>query len=190
MTIAILGGRFDPPHWGHYWVGRQVLDYQPTICKVWFIPAAQHQWKPTVASAHDRLAMVKLMAKATKQFTVSDCELKRGGISYTVDTIREIKNQFHHTIYWIVGADIISEFNRWENREELTNLATFLVFPRDPYTIPSSLPAGFKLMKAPSLIVSNLSSTHIRDRIKNGKSIHGFVPDAVKTYINNKGLYQ
>lgn len=188
MTIAILGGRFDPPHWGHLWVAQQVLDFGPAIDEVWLIPAAQHQWKPTIASARDRLRMVSFLE--AERIRTSDIELKRGGISYSVDTVKDIKERQHHQIYWIVGSDILPEFPRWEKTAELTRLATFLVFPRDPYTLPSVLPAGFQAIKSPDLLTSNLSSTIIRQRLGEGKSIHGLVPEWVEEYITKRGLYK
>lgn len=188
MNIAILGGRFDPPHIGHLWVAQQVLDYGPSIDEVWLIPAAHHQWKPIEASGEERMKM--LQAYVMPRMHISNMELKRNGISYTIDTVREIKEYLHHAIYWIVGADIVSEFSRWEKTDELTRLATFLVFPRDPYTIPPTLPTGFVSIFHPNLIVSSLSSTVIRQRVREGRSLRGFVLPKVEEYIKEKGLYK
>ena len=188
MNIAILGGRFDPPHFGHYWVARQVLDYHPEIDELWFMPARKHQWKPIIASGEERMAMLR--AFEDKRMKISDIELKREGVSYTIDTIREIKERFNHTIYWIVGADIVKEFSTWEKAEELTTLAKFLVFPRNPYDLPKDLPAGFELVTQELLMTTNLSSTLIRDRLVRGWSIGGFVPGIVGEYIRTKGLYR
>lgn len=188
MTIAILGGRFDPPHVGHSWVIEQVLNTRPDIDQVWVVPAHQHQWKATYASSHDRLAMTRFLAH--ERIRVSDMEIARGGISYSVDTVKAIKKKFNYTIYWIVGADIVTEFARWEKAQELSKVVTFLVFPRDPYQLPPTLPPGFVLLSNPDLVVSNLSSTTIRKWIGEGKSIHGFVPDGVEKYIKEHELYK
>ena len=187
MNIAILGGRFDPIHNGHLWVAEQVLEKRSDIDEVWIIPAAHHQWKSVVASNKDRLEMVNLVTN--EKIKVSDIEIQRGGISYTVDTVKEIK-QMGHTVFWVVGADIVHEFPKWEKADELLNLATFLVFPRDPYALPSALPKGFELITGEELIVTNLSSTVIRNRIKQGKTMHHFVPENVERYIKEKRLYQ
>lgn len=188
MSVALLGGRFDPPHIGHYWVAKQVLDYMPEIKKVILIPAYQHQWKPIVASTEDRMEMLK--GFATESISISDLELRRGGVSYTIETIEEIKRETKGAIYWIVGADILPELPRWEKAEALTKLATFLVFPRDPYILPPELPPGFAILSHKDLVTTNLSSTLIRDRIEKKKSIHGFVPNVVEEYIREKGLYK
>lgn len=187
MSVALLGGRFDPPHLGHCWVAKQVLDYMPEIKKVILIPAYQHQWKPIVASAADRMGMLKGLE--TESISISDLELRRGGVSYTIETIEEIKRETKSMIYWIVGADILSELPRWEKAEALTKLATFLVFPRDPYALPPALPPGFATISNKDLVTTNLSSTLIRHRIGQGKSIQGFVPEMVEGYIKEKGLY-
>lgn len=188
MRIAILGGRFDPPHLGHYWIAKQVLDYGPEIDRVLLVPAHQHQWKPIIASGKDRLNMLSSFVE--KNIEVSDGELQRKGISYTVQTVKEVKEQTNAEIYWIVGADILPELPRWERTGELINLATFLVFPRDPYTLPPELPPGFSIVMHKDLVTTNLSSTLIRDRIQQGKSIRGFVHGEIKKYIEEKGLYK
>ena len=188
MNIAILGGCFDPPHLGHLWVVKQVLEFRPDIDRLLLMPAAQHQWKPIIALATDRVHM--LQSFTDKKVVVSDLELKRKGVSYSVETIAELGEMSKDKIYWIVGSDILSEFSRWKKAETLTNLATFLVFPRDPFSLPEKLPRGFEAIRDKELITTNLSSTLIRQRIKHEKSITGFVPEEVEQYIEEKGLYK
>lgn len=188
MKIAVLGGRFDPIHVGHLLIARQVLEFDPTIDKVIFVPAYQHQWKPIAASPKDRLTMIKSVLEGGME--VSDIELKRKGVSYSIDTIKAFKKETGAQIYWIVGSDILSEFHRWERTEELVKEATFLVFPRDPYDLPKNLPKGFKLVKSPTLQVANFSSTVIRQRIKDKKTIKYLVADKVEKYIREHKLYE
>lgn len=188
MHIAVLGGRFDPPHLGHLWVARQVKDYVKGIDKVVFVPAGTHEWKPTDASSHDRLSMVQLMVE--DDIDVSDIELKRTGISYTIDTIRELKQQTGAEISWIVGSDIVLEFDKWGKKDELHNEAQFLIFPRDPYRLPKNIPDGFTLVNHKDLLTTNLSSTEVKKRLRDGLRITHFVHPAVESYINNHKLYQ
>ena len=188
MRIAILGGRFDPPHIGHFLIAQQTLELIPHIDRLLLVPAATHQWKPTEASEKDRLTMLAPFAKG--KIEISDTEIKRGGISYSIDTIRHVKQQTKAEIFWIVGSDILSEFDRWEKKDELTRLATFLVFPRDPYHLPKRLPKGFTLVKSPDLLSTNISSTVIRNRIKAGKSISHLVPRETEEYIIKHELYK
>ncbi|MBI2431073.1 MAG: nicotinate (nicotinamide) nucleotide adenylyltransferase [Candidatus Levybacteria bacterium] len=187
MRIAIFGGRFDPPHIGHWLVAKQILEKRPDIKEVLFIPANKHQWKPIEAKGADRLSMLKYFVNNSMK--VSDTELRRGGVSYAIDTIRDIKKRFNHDIYWIVGSDILLEFSRWEKTENLTNLATFLVFPRDPFSKPKKLPKGFEIITGEDLITTNLSSTIIRERIKKKLPITHLVPKEVEAYITKHKLY-
>lgn len=187
MNIAVLGGSFDPPHIGHYLVIKQVLELRPDIDKILLVPAYKHQWKPIQASGTDRLAMTRFLID--RKIELFDIEIKRKQGEYTIDTIRTLKKQINAKFYFIVGSDIIYEFDRWKNTEELLNLATFLVFPRDPYHVPKRIPKGFELIHDEHLITTNLSSTIIRERIKNGKTISGLVPKEVEEYIIKNRLY-
>ena len=187
MKIAILGGRFDPPHIGHFLVAKQVLEQRKDIDKVLFIPAFQHQWKPIIASPQDRIEMLKSFLEPGME--ISDIEIKRGGISYSIDTIQTIKKETKAEIFWIVGSDILSEFNRWKKADDLLRLATFLVFPRDPHALPAIIPPGFEVIRSPKLLTTNFSSTAIREKIKNGESIQYLVSESVKEYIKKHNLY-
>lgn len=187
MKIALFGGRFDPPHLGHYWVARQILDFRADIEKVILIPAFQHQWKEAMATPEQRLAM--LASFIGDGIEVSDIEFKRQGVSYSIDTIRDLKKESGAEIFWVVGSDILQEFERWEKAEELVKEATFLVFPRDPYHLPSVIPQGFEVLSDKRLITSNLSSTVIKQRRKERLSLKGFVTPEVEEYIEKNKLY-
>ena len=187
MMIGILGGSFDPPHIGHYFVIQQVLELCPEIDKILLVPAYQHQWKPAFASVEARKNMLKCFVR--NRVEISDVEIRRKGISYTIDTIKELKAQTKAQLYWIVGSDIVYEFERWERKDELIKEAHFLVFPRDPYHLPKKLPKGFECIQDKYLITTNISSTAIRQRIKMGKSIEGLVPREVEKYIIKNKLY-
>ncbi|MDP3726817.1 MAG: nicotinate (nicotinamide) nucleotide adenylyltransferase [bacterium] len=188
MKIAILGGSFDPPHIGHYLVIKQILEIRKDIDKILLMPAFKHQWKPIQASVEDRLAM--LQSLVNEKTEISDIELKRQGVSYTVDTVREVKNKTNADIFWIVGSDILSEFYRWEKTEELLGLITFLVFPRDPHHLPKKIPVGFEVIRNKDLITTSISSTVIRQRVKEEKSISYLVPKEIEEYITKHNLYQ
>lgn len=187
MKIALLGGSFDPPHIGHYLIVRQTLDFRKDIDKILLIPTYQHQWKPSFAPVEDRLMMTKSLVQEKTE--LSEIEIERKGISYTTDTVKTIKEQTGATLFWIAGSDILFEFDRWEKTDELMSLTTFLVFPRDPYHLPKNLPKGFELIENKNLITTNISSTKIRDRIKNGLSINLLVPKEVQNYIKKQTLY-
>lgn len=188
MKVAILGGSFDPPHIGQYLIIRQILELRKDIGKIILIPAFKHQWKKAYASTKDRLEMTKFLLQEKTE--ISKIEIERQGVSFAIDTIKQIKKETEGEIFWIVGSDIIPEFHKWEKANELTSFATFLVFPRDPYHLPKKMPKGFELIKGDNLITTNISSTAIRQRIKEGKSIKYLVPEEVEEYIINKKLYR
>ena len=187
MRIAVLGGSFDPPHIGHYFVIQQILELRPEIDKILLVPAFQHQWKPVFATIEARKSMLKHFVQ--NRVEISDVEIQRKGISYTIDTIKELKAQTDVELYWIVGSDIVYEFERWEKKDELIKEAHFLVFPRDPFHLPQNLPQGFECIQDKNLITTNISSTIIRQRIKMGKDITYLVPEKVRSYIIQHKLY-
>lgn len=187
MKIAVLGGRFDPIHIGHLLIARQVLEFDPTLDKVLFVPAYEHHWKPIQASPEDRVEMIKLVLE--ERMEVSDIEIKRKGVSYSIDTIKALKSETGAEIVWVVGSDIVREFDKWKDADQLVKEATFLVFPRDPYKLPKDLPQGFKLVESSTLQVANFSSTVIRERIKAGKTIKYLVSEKVEEYIKENNLY-
>lgn len=187
MKIGILGGSFDPPHIGHYFVIRQILELCPEIDKILLVPAYQHQWKPAFASVEDIINMLKHFVQ--NRVEISDVEIQRKGVSYTIDTIKQLKSQTGAEVYWIVGSDIVYEFEKWERKDELVKEARFLVFPRDPYHLPKKLPQGFECVQDKYLITTNISSTIIRQRIKMGKDISYLVPEKVKKHIIKHKLY-
>ena len=188
MNIAVLGGSFDPPHIGHYFVIRQILELRRDIDKILLVPAYQHQWKPAFASIEHRKSMLQYFAG--NRVEISDVEIQRKGISYTIDTIKELKTKTSAEIYWIVGSDIVYEFEKWERKDELIMEAHFLVFPRDPYHLPKKLPQGFECIQDKNLITTNISSTTVRQRIKMGKDISYLVPEKVEEYIIERKLYK
>lgn len=188
MKVAVLGGSFDPPHIGHYFVTRQIIELRMDIDKILLMPAFKHQWKPIQASVKDRMRMLQCLE--TEKIEISDIEIKRQGVSYTIDTVKQIKKTTSAFIYWIVGSDILSEFDRWEKTDELLNLTTFLVFPRDPYHLSEKVPQGFEVVEDKHLITTNISSTVVRERIKIGKSIKYLVPREVEEYIVEQKLYK
>ncbi len=188
MRIAILGGRFDPPHWGHFWVARQVLEKGKGIDQVWLMPVYTHPWKASLASPFDRLNMLSFLTAAG--IAVSDIEIQRGGISYTIETIRHLKENYpEHQFCWVVGSDALADFAKWRQAQKLATLLPFLVFPRSGYPI-KILPFGMKRIEGEDIIQTNLSSSYIRQRLKAGLSIFGLVPEKVEDYIQKKNLYR
>lgn len=186
MKIAVLGGRFDPPHLGHFLISQQVLELKPDVEKVIFIPAFKHPWREIIASSADRIAMIKSSLSKNMELSTIDIDNQE---TYTINTLQRLKKKYKKEIYWIVGTDIVNEFSRWKDSQELTKLAKFLVFPRDPHVLPKKIPHGFEILSG-DLVTTNISSSLIRQRIKKNKSISYLVPEKVKSYIKRHNLYE
>jgi len=185
MNIGLFGGRFDPPHNGHVQIAREILKRQ-LADEVWFIPANTHPWRSMVASASDRLAMTKLLEE--ERIKISDIEIKRGGETYTIDTIKELlMRKTNIKYFWILGSDQLQDFDRWKEYKKLQQLIRFLVFPRKGY-MHKELPENFILIN--NYVATDISSSKIRNRIKKGLPISNFAPKEVEAYIREKGLYK
>lgn len=186
MNIAVLGGKFDPPHIGHLHLIEEVFDRVSYIDRSLLIPANTRPWRDVYASSADRLMMTKFLE--TGRISVSDIDIKRGGETYTIDTVRELLKDTDNQYYWIVGADILAEFDKWKDSEKLRKMIKFLVFPRGGH-VTASLPDGFSLIPGHEISGIYTSSTFIRERIINGLSIKGLVPEKVEEYIREHRLY-
>lgn len=187
MKIGILGGSFDPPHFGHLLVARQTREVV-NLDEVWLMPYFAHNWDSTVNSPEHRLAMARLIEE--EGIVVSNEELRQPTKSYTIETIKRLKLKHPHKFYWIVGSDALGEFHRWKEPERLVTEVTFLVFLRNGYPLPNQLPSGFQAISSPDLVTSNISSTIVRNRLKHNLSVVGLIPEAVLTYIRQNGLYK
>lgn len=187
MQVALFGGRFDPIHNGHIAIAREVLKAVPSVDEVWLVPANTHPWRPIAASAEDRLAMLKLVEEP--KIKVSDIDIKRGGETFTIDTIRDLQKQTANTYIFICGSDQIKSFDKWKGYKELEMRMPFLVFPR-PGSEKEELPPNFMWISDNAFEPMEDSSTRIRELIKAGKSISGLVPESVEKYIIEHDLYK
>lgn len=198
MQIGVLGGSFDPPHFGHLSVARQLL-INHVVDEVWLVPCFSHAFEKKLASASDRLAMVKFLEE--KNIKVSDFEINQPKTSYTIDTMDAFKKMYPgDDFFWILGSDQISVFPRYKNWQEIVRKHNLIIFPRESSheKIISDVKTDMKLIGIPQTIlvlnpkeykINNVSSTEIRERVKRGKSISGLVPKSVEEYILKNKLY-
>ncbi len=189
MKIAILGGTFNPPHIGHLIIGERAHSVLK-LDRVFFIPAniPPIKEKFTEIGKHHRLKMTQLATKDNPHFTVLDWELKRGGISYTIDTVNEIRAKLSPTeIYLIMGWDQALIFDKWKDHDKLVKLCKLIVFTRPGYegTLPAILKDNGKMLP----LYIDISSSMIRDMLMRGESIRYLVPNAVISYIYKHKLY-
>lgn len=186
--IGILGGTFNPVHYGHLMMAQTALETLK-LDKVLFIPANNSPFKTSAvtASAMERLDMLRLATQARGQFAIDDREIKRGGISYTVDTVRELAETLKATkLYLIMGCDTFDGFPKWRYPDEIVELSTLVVINRPGFDAPIKSKFPFKMIDMPALAIS---STDMRKRVKSRKSITYLTPDNVIDYINRRKLY-
>lgn len=197
--LGIMGGTFDPIHLGHLVAAEEAYHFFD-LDKVLFIPAARppHKNLENVTNISHRLQMVDLATAANSHFEVLDIETKRQGPSYTVDTIRELSNEYNGTteLFFITGEDAILQIMNWRDPEVLLQFTNFIAVSR--YGRPAGehdhfmaqLPENVREKVYPLEIpLIGVSSTDIRDRIAKGRSIRYLVPDVVEVYIREKNLY-
>lgn len=187
MRLGLLGGSFNPIHHGHLITATRAAE-AVGLDRILFIPAAVSPLKDgrDLASARDRWAMLRLALRGNPLFEASDVELRRGGISYTVDTLRELRRSTKARLYWILGADAARLLPRWKSIAEVRRLASFVIVARPGERPPRKSPKDH-LVEAPLL---EISSSEIRDRVRRGRSVRYMVPDPVVQYLERKGLYR
>lgn len=193
MNIAVLGGRFDPPHIWHFWTAQQILENvkglpagEAGIDQVWLLPDYNNAFKPIIAHPTERIGMLHYLE--TGRIKLSTIAIARETITYTVDIVRDFIKDQHNRYYWVVGSDVTSEFTRWRDYQKLSRLIQFLVFPRKDFPI-KNLPSGFTRVEG-DLLLSNISSSLIRERVKKGLTITGLVFPEVEDYIKRNNLYK
>jgi nicotinate-nucleotide adenylyltransferase len=192
-SIGIIGGSFNPIHMGHLLLAEAAREAK-SLDRVIFMPAAIPPHKPNkqLAPDKDRIEMIEACITGIPGYECSDMEIESGGISYTIDTVKKIRQQTQNEInlYFIVGADSVREIHTWHRHEELCSQVTFLAGARPGIKIESEDSA---VRKATEMIISvecGISSSEIRDRIREKRSIRFMVPRAVEEIIIKRGLYQ
>jgi nicotinate-nucleotide adenylyltransferase len=191
-TLGILGGTFDPIHYGHLAIAEEARE-RFGLARVLFMPTGAPPHKPTGrAGAEHRYAMTVLATADNPAFAVSRLEIDRPGLSYTVDTLRALHEEYPGAeLYMIIGADMALEFHTWRDPEGILAQATVVAATRPGWDLSrlASLPTAGRIlpMDAPGLY---LSSTALRARIAEGRSLRYLTPPPVAAYIREHGLYR
>ncbi|MFC1839007.1 nicotinate-nucleotide adenylyltransferase [Thermodesulfobacteriota bacterium] len=212
MRLGILGGTFNPIHYGHLRVAEEILE-EMNLDKVFIMPGGHppHKDLKNVAPFCDRLEMARIGAGDSSNLEVIDIEGKRKGFSYSIETLKEIHEQYNDNLdlFFILGSDAFKEIKTWKEYKKLFDLTNFIVLKRpgisssdityfieslnlnfkksgtkDKFTGPMGKHIFFK-----NVTMLDISSTKIREAIIKGKSINYLVPEKVKMYIEKKGLY-
>ena len=189
QRIGLFGGSFDPIHLGHLLVAqaaREELD----LARLFFIPAAQSPFKPDSqpTPAAERLRLLRLALVGKTWCEIDEQEIRRGGVSYTIDTARDYASRFPDAqLYYLIGADHLPQLPKWRAAAELARLVEFVVIPRSGQA-ETPFPAPFRGRWLAGVPLG-VSSSQIRARIKAGLPIDHLVPDAVTQAIGNNRLY-
>jgi nicotinate-nucleotide adenylyltransferase len=187
VKLGLFGGTFDPPHLGHYLAAVDATDALGLDQVAW-IPAATQPLKTATeaAGAGHRLAMTRLTAAGDPRFTVEALEMERGGLSFSVDTLRAFRERHPGAaLFLLLGADAAAMLPKWREPETIRALAEIVVLTRGGDSL--ELPDGVRTLATRRV---DISATEIRARVRSGRSIRGFVPDAVADYIAAHGLYR
>jgi len=188
--VCIIGGSFNPIHIGHLILANTVLE-ELNLDEMIFVPCYIQPLKgdKDFASSTHRLEMVKLAIQSNPEFTLSDIEINRKGKSYTVDTLKFFKKKYEN-LYFVIGADNIKDFHKWKEPDTILKIANLIVTNRGGINI--QIPEKIRGKKIISCTIPQIeiSSTMIREKIRNGQSIKYLVPEAVENYIIQNNLYK
>ena len=195
-SVLCFGGSFNPIHYGHLRTSEAIAQ-RLGFNQVLLIPAAQPPHKPVaadLAAATDRAAMCQLAVTTYPTlFAVSTIEIDRPGVSYTLDTARELRLAGMNSVQWLIGADMVRILPQWHQAQQLLHEVNFIIMARPGWDFDwQSLPPEFRYLKehvveAPLI---DISATEIRRRIKTGESIAGLTPEPVIRYIAERKLYR
>ena len=206
MRIGIFGGSFDPIHYGHL-ILAECCRVQAKLDQVWFVPTSvgPHKKSGLHASDRQRWEMLELALAGNTEFVLSKLELDRGGISYTVDTLTEIKNTHpDDELFFMIGSDSLDQFPTWREPEKILELATPLIVNRPKSESDTQVEVDFsklapmvseaRLAEFKSHVILSpliqISSTEIRRRATENESFRYLLPRAVEKYIQVKKVYQ
>lgn len=189
--LGVMGGTFDPIHYGHLLTAEEALQ-QFDLERVIFVPTGQPWMKEheAVSAPEDRYLMTVIATASNPRFRVSRMEVDREGPTYTVDTLKWMKDEHgpDADLFFITGADAILEIVGWKDPEELFELAHFIAATRPGYDITAfDAHPAITVMKIPALAIS---STDIRARVRDGRPIRYLVPEGVNSYVRKEALYR
>jgi nicotinate-nucleotide adenylyltransferase len=201
MRLGIYGGTFDPVHYGHLLLAESARE-QLRLDEVWFMPAAvpPHKRERELTAAKQRVEMLELAIAGNPAFRVSKLELDRGGVSYTVDTLRTVKSQQPEAeLFLLMGADSLRDLVTWREPAEICRLATPAVVRRGgqpalDFSVLAGIVSAERLREIAATEVDisavDFSSSDLRERAATGRSLRYRTPRAVEMYIQAQKLYQ
>lgn len=193
MKVGIMGGTFDPIHLGHLLAGELARE-AAGLDEVWFMPShvPPHKVPGPAASPEERLAMVRLAVEGHPFFRVTDIEIRKGGTSYTVDTLELLLREHPDTEFsYIIGADMVLYLPKWYRIGDIVRHVDFIGLARpgwdaDLSALPEAIAGRVRLVP---MIQVEISSTEIRTRLREGRTVRYLLPESVRSHIEGRGLY-
>ncbi len=197
-VIVVFGGSFNPPLNSHFSLAEQIVSEYKEVEKIIFVPVNQKYQKKGLLDNKYRYEMLKCVCDKNEKFEVSDIELKNERQLYTIETLEKIQTAYpNKTIWFTTGSDNLKELRTWNKADELTNKFKILVLERDEDCLENIIENDEFLkkhensfVKVKNNIKSGLSSSFVREKIKQGKSIRYFTPDEVYNYIKENNLFK
>lgn len=193
MKVCLFGGTFDPPHLGHLIIAQTIFEAE-NFDQIVFVPAYQppHKNGMKISPVNQRLEMLNIAIKENPNFIMSDLEIERKGLSYSIDTIMEYKKQNNlnsNELFYLMGSDSLRQFKKWKDPKMIIDESRVIVAIRPgfrPSDIPNWILAKIQFASIPRI---EISSTTIRERWVNDKTIRYMVTESVWQYINKNKLY-
>ncbi|WP_347549517.1 nicotinate-nucleotide adenylyltransferase [Pseudalkalibacillus hwajinpoensis] len=188
MKVGLLGGTFDPPHLGHLTVAQGVLE-GCQLDEIWFVPSHRppHKSGTDITENHHRVEMVQRAIHGNPHFNISLIEFERNERSYTIDTIEILKADYPKIdFYFIIGGDMIEDLPNWYRIDELSEMISFIGVNRPGYT-PDKEQYRVSLIDVAQI---DVSSSALRKGLSEGKSGRYLLPESVRIFIEEKGLYE
>lgn len=190
--ICLFGGTFDPPHIGHLLVAQTIFEAE-NFDKIVFIPTFKTPQKNNITDIKDRLAMLRMGVTSNPNFEISDLEIQRGGTSYTIDTVREYKSDQDYDsreLYYLIGSDSLQKFYTWKEPREILDECQVIVALRPGFR-PSDISNWIlRKVRFANIPRFEISSSTIRLRWQENKTIRYMVTQPVWEYINDHGIYK
>lgn len=189
MKVGLYFGSFNPVHIGHLIIANHIINFTD-LQQVWLIVSPHNPLKPSssLLNEYHRLHLVQSSLDGETRIKASNIEFHLPKPSYSVDTLAYLKEKYpRHLFAIILGSDSFCNLSKWKNHEIIIKNHPLYIYERQGFKINNSLKADINILKAPLL---QISSTHIRELIKQGKSIRYMVPDVVKEEIERNGYYK
>lgn len=194
MNITLFGGAFNPPHLGHLIVIQQAFELIPEMDQLWILPDYKSTFLKDLTPAKHRLNMTKLLINEIDfsikpKIKLETIALDRKLSGETYEALQLLKHTYpNHRFTFLMGSDQLISFEKWGNWEKLIKQLPFYIYPRSGYRNKIHLP-NMTLLESPTQTITNLSSTLIRDRLKQNLKTSYLVPKSVLSYIQNHNLY-